>query len=57
MAATHTEAVLNKLSKQELLPLFANTEANLVQRFVLCQVKSKISWRTSGSWMQASLRT
>ena len=29
MAATHTEAVLNKCSKQELLPLFANTEANL----------------------------
>ena len=29
MAATQTEAVLNKLSKQELLPLFANIEANL----------------------------
>ena len=29
MAATHTEAVVNKLSKQELLLLFANTEANL----------------------------
>lgn len=29
MAATQTEAVLNKLSKQELLPLFANIKANL----------------------------
>ena len=29
MAATQTEAVLNKLSKQKLLPLFANIEANL----------------------------
>lgn len=40
MAATHTEAVLNKLSKQELLPLFANTEANLGSK--ICAMSSEI---------------
>ena len=29
MAGTHTEAVLNKLNKQELVQLFLNTEANM----------------------------
>ena len=29
MAGTHTKAVLNKLTKQELVQLFLNTEANM----------------------------
>ena len=29
MAGTHTEAVLNKLSKPELVQIILNTEANL----------------------------
>ena len=52
MTCTHTEAILTKLSKQELVQLFLNTEANMDPKISAMSVKSKISWSTSGSLKQ-----
>ena len=41
MATTHTEAVLNKLSKSELVQLVLQTEASLVSQITNLKIEVK----------------
>ena len=49
MAEAHTEAVLNKLSKPELVQIILNTEANLGSRKMTTEIKDLLphlkNWR------------
>ena len=43
MAGSHTEAVLNKLSKQELVQFLSMQRLIWVRKFLLWEMKSRVS--------------
>ena len=49
MADAHTEVVLNKISKQELIHLFLSTEANMGSKIPAMSSETKDLLGTSGS--------
>ena len=55
MAGAHTEAVLNKLSKPELVQIILNTEANLGSQIAKLTTEVKDLLDHSKNWRQTWL--